>query len=217
MPIFIFKIKILDNEVSAISFNLATKYESIKGSIKISNTKAIVRKLVCILSLVFSIILCSCHTQKYTIILNQDESNSTNKVYDIQYFQNDKINIVVYEYLNGKWNKIISEFLEEGTQKVVLTLVSPTSLEDNYYFQISYQNNLDDNIKELTQIAVKENNTFFHEKYISHIEKNEELQNLAIYEWIDDGGTCVYDLKNFSIDAPYNAKRAYLIMIGSYH
>lgn len=174
------------------------------------------RKLICVLYLMLSIVLCSCSMQK-SIVMNQDESSSMDKVYDIHYFQDDKINIVVYEYLDGKWNKLISEFLENDTQKVVLTLVEPTSEENDYCFQISYQNNSDENIKELQQITFKENNSFFHQKSISDIEMNKELQNLAIYEWLDDGELCIYDLKNFSIDDSYNAKRAYLVMIGSYN
>ena len=94
------------------------------------------RKLICVLCLVFSIILCSCSVQKSTIILNQEESNSMDRVYDIHCFQNEKINIVIYEYLNGKWNKIISEFLESETQKIILTLVTPQSQENDYHFQI---------------------------------------------------------------------------------
>ncbi len=174
------------------------------------------RKLICVLCLVFSIILCSCSVQKSTVILNQEESNSMDRVYDIHCFQNEKINIVIYEYLNGKWNKIISEFLESETQKIILTLVTPQSQENDYHFQISYKDNLDENMKQLQKIVFKESGSFFHQKGISQIEKNKELQNLAIYEWSNDGEVCIYDLKNFSINDSYNAKRAYLVMIDLY-
>ena len=124
----------------------------------------------------------------------------------------------VYEYLNGKWNKLISELLDDDTQKIILTLFEPTSEENNYYLQISYQNNLDKNIKELRQITFKENNSLlFHQKNINNMKISKKLQNLVIYEWLENGDVCIYDLNNFSIDDSYNAKRAYLVLISRHN
>ena len=82
--------------------------------------------------------------------------------------------------------------------------------------KIANKDNLDENMKQLQKIVFKESGSFFHQKDISQIEKNKELQNLAIYEWSNDGEVCIYDLKNFSINDSYNAKRAYLVMIDLY-
>lgn len=180
------------------------------------------KKFACILCLIFSVVLCSCSTQECStqecIIMNHNESDNMNTIYDIHGFQNDQMNIVVYEYLNGKWNKLISELLDDDTQKIILTLFEPTSEENNYYLQISYQNNLDKNIKELRQITFKENNSLlFHQKNINNMKISKKLQNLVIYEWLENGDVCIYDLNNFSIDDSYNAKRAYLVLISRHN
>lgn len=171
------------------------------------------RRLICIIYLVFSVVLCSCSAQK-SIILNQKESNSEDKTYEICDLQNENINIVVYEYLNGKWKMLVSDVLENKIKKVILSLIEPKSEENEYYLQISYQEDIGNNIKDLKQITFQENSSFFHQKNISKIKINKELQNLAIYEWLDDKDACIYDLNTFKMSDSYDARRAYLILIG---
>lgn len=177
------------------------------------------KKIICFLCLVFSIILCSCSVQKSDVLLNSKDSSSNDKVYDIHYSQNNQINIVVYEYLNGEWNEIISEFLESDTQKIVVTLHDSTLEDSHYDLQISYQDHLSEDLQELQQITFqaedRKNNLIFHSKAININKINKKLQNLVIYEWIDNNENMIYDLENFSMDDSYNAKRAYLVMISS--
>lgn len=174
------------------------------------------RRLICIIYIVFSVILCSCSAQK-SIILNQKESNSEDKIYEICDSQNKNINIIVYEYLNGKWKILVSDILENNTKKVILSLIEPKSGENEYYLQISCQDDMGNNIKDLEQIAFQENSSFFHQKNVSEIKINKELQNLAIYEWLDNNDVCIYDLNTFKMSDSYDARRAYLILIGLYN
>lgn len=157
--------------------------------------------------------LCSCTKQNSTLTFNQAESNSIETVYDTTFLQNDKVNILVYEYLNGKWNERISEFHVSSNQKIVLTLHEPTLEDDSYYLQIISKSTSNEDVIYSQQISFKEKSEFYHHKNISNLKIKADNQNLAIYEWYNDKEKCIYDLTNFNLNNQYSAKRAYLIMI----
>lgn len=167
------------------------------------------KRLKSIVCLFISCMLCACVVQKPLIVLNREESNSIDYIYDVRCSQNRKINIVVYEYLNNDWKQICSQ-LCNNLAKITISLHEPTSQESDYYLQINSINS--SNItKNILSISFEEESESFHQKNISKLEITENRENLVLYEW--DNSSSVYELSDFQLNDEFNAKRAYLITV----